>query len=332
MPYAILRTAKLKSAGEIGGSLAHTFRTRETPNADSSMTPFNRHIGATSADEVKAKIEARLPAKRRKDAVLCIEYFIGASPEAFDPTNPATGDNYFAAAMEWLKDRHGAENVISGHVHRDETSPHLVAYVVPRDGEKLNAKKFLGGKATLSAMQTDFAEKVGKPFRLERGLEGSKAVHTTVREFYANVNAAQAEAQKAALEADLDPSIRVLEKTFFTTRTETPQAAMDRVVTAARKQLLEVEKQVQKLEIEKKSLENDRKRMLAERKEMREQFGEILDLLRKLPHEQLVNVVAYVKEMIEAAAKVAQMLKVEKQKTLKPPRRNRDRGGFGFGD
>ncbi len=34
MNYAILRTAKLKTMGNIGGSLAHNYRTIETPNAD----------------------------------------------------------------------------------------------------------------------------------------------------------------------------------------------------------------------------------------------------------------------------------------------------------
>lgn len=36
MSFAILRTAKLKSFGELGGSLSHNYRTRFTPNADKS--------------------------------------------------------------------------------------------------------------------------------------------------------------------------------------------------------------------------------------------------------------------------------------------------------
>lgn len=186
MPYAILRTAKLKSMGEIGGSLGHTFRTRDTPNADPGRTPNNEHLGPASVDDVRAGIVSRLPQKVRKNGVLCIEYFIGGSPEAFK--NNTGGDQYFRAAMDWLKERHGAENVISGHVHRDETTPHLVAYVVPRDGDKLNARKWLGGRAALSAMQTDFAENVGRPFGLERGIEGSKAHHTTIQAHYAAIS------------------------------------------------------------------------------------------------------------------------------------------------
>lgn len=190
MSYAILRTAKLKSMGAIGGSLSHTFRTRETPNADPQRAELNEHGNGDSPDSIKAALEARLPEKRRSDAVLCVEYFIGASPEYF-----AQGDDgsaYFADAVKWLKARHGTENVVATAIHRDETSPHLVAYVVPLDDQgKLNAKAFLGGKAKLSAMQTDFANSVGRKHGLERGLEGSKATHTSIREYYSRVGQAQ---------------------------------------------------------------------------------------------------------------------------------------------
>lgn len=186
MAYAILRTAKLKSFGEIGGSLAHTYRDRETLNADPARTPENEHWGPATSAEVQRAIRERLPDKHRSDAVLCIEYFIGRSPEW-------QGDDaaYFDQAVAWLEDRHGPENVVSAHVHRDETTPHLVAYVVPRDGEKLNAKKWLGGRAVLSAMQTDFWERVGRQHGLERGEEGSIARHQTIKEYYARANQAE---------------------------------------------------------------------------------------------------------------------------------------------
>lgn len=189
MSYAILRTAKLKSMGEIGGSLAHNYRTRDTPNADASRTPDNEHQGGETPEEVMQAIRERLPEKRRSDAVLCVEYLITASPEHFQGNDGAA---YFASAVEWLKDKHGAANVVATSIHKDETSPHLVAYVVPLDAQgKLNAKQYLGGKAKLSAMQTDFAEQVGRKHGLERGLEGSRATHTTIREYYGRIGVAQ---------------------------------------------------------------------------------------------------------------------------------------------
>lgn len=187
MAYAILRTAKLKTAGNIGGSLSHNYRTRETPNAVDERTHLNVHSLPT-AELVKSAIEDRLPEKVRSNGVLCIEYFIGASPEYFDQGD-ADGSRYFETAKKWLEDKHGKENVVATSIHYDETSPHLVAYVVPIDQDtgKLNARKFLGGRATLSAMQTDFAQTV-KHHGLDRGVEGSKATHTTIQEYYSMIN------------------------------------------------------------------------------------------------------------------------------------------------
>ena len=60
MAYAILRTAKLTSLGNVGGSARHTFRERQTPNADPERTGQNRTTGAQSSREVLAGVNARL--------------------------------------------------------------------------------------------------------------------------------------------------------------------------------------------------------------------------------------------------------------------------------
>lgn len=189
MNYCILRAEKLTSFGSIVGSAKHTFREIPTPNADPARTHLNKTVGAQDAAAVRAAIEARLPAKRRKDAVLCIEYLITASPEWFKATTAKTQGAYFNAALRWLQARHGKENVVCVNAQYDETSPHLVAYVVPltKDG-RLSAKDFLGGRKVLSEMQTDFAEKIGKPVGLQRGVEGSKATHTTAKQYAAALN------------------------------------------------------------------------------------------------------------------------------------------------
>lgn len=187
MAFAILRVEKLKTHQNIAGSLAHNYRTRETPNADDERTYLNQH-DLPSAEHVKAAIKTRIPEKHRKDAVLCLEYFIGASPEYFTDGQDKDGSKYFASALDWLKQRHGPENVISTTIHRDETSPHLVAYVVPNDeNNRLNAKKYVGGKLILSSMQTDFAKAV-EQHGLKRGVQGSKAEHKTIQKYYAELN------------------------------------------------------------------------------------------------------------------------------------------------
>ena len=220
MAFAILRVEKLKSAGSIGGSLAHSFRTRETKNADPGGRPRNE-FSHDSPAVIQAAIQERLPDRRRKDAVLALEFFVGASPEWFQRQRPGLDEKYFAAARSWLEARHGKENVVGWVVHRDELTPHMAIYVVPRDGDRLNAKKWTGGRKALSQMQTDFAQAVGKRFGLERGIEGSIAKHEEVKKFYHLVNSATPKLPLIRTPAPARlPTISVLQKLLPADRAE----------------------------------------------------------------------------------------------------------------
>lgn len=185
--FVILRTAKIKTLGSMGGSLQHTFRERETLNADDRRRGENQIlVGPDSTDAVLQAWRDQAPEKVRKNAVLGIEYLVTASPEAMARMSRPEQDQYFARAVDWLKERHGSANVLSAVVHRDETTPHLTAMVIPKDGRgKLNAREFLGGRQKLREMQTEFTDRVGRAHGLERGIEGSKARHNRVKSYYA---------------------------------------------------------------------------------------------------------------------------------------------------
>jgi hypothetical protein len=198
MGYAILRTQKLKSPVAVHRSLKHAMREQDTPNADRTLTPDNTHFGAGSVDEALQRFNGRLPEKYRKDAVLCIEYLVTATPASMASLSRPQQDAYLMGALEWLRARHGAENVFYAGIHRDETTPHLYAYVVPRDGERLNCRKWLGGSKALSQMQTEFAEVVGQSHGLERGIERSRARHVSIREFYSRISAPTPDVGRAA--------------------------------------------------------------------------------------------------------------------------------------
>ena len=185
MSFAIYRTAKLGSFGEIGGSLSHTYRTRLTPNADENKAHLNEHSLKTYNLCFEA-IKNSLPEKRRKNAVLTIEHLITASPD-WDGWNTAKEKEFFNKSLDFINKKYGQENVVAYSIHRDETTPHVIVYVTPIDEKGgLNAKKWLGGRAKLSQTQTDFANEV-KNLGLERGLENSKARHKTIKEFYAEI-------------------------------------------------------------------------------------------------------------------------------------------------
>jgi len=184
MSFVILRTTKLKTEGEIGGSLGHTFRTMKTPNADKSKRHLNEH--EFSLHQIRQNIKDRLPDKVRKNGVRVVEYLITASPD-WQGWGTDAEKEFFDNAKRWLKEKHGSENVAGLSIHRDETTPHLIAYVVPIDPTgKLNARYFFGGRGKMSAIQSNFADQV-KELGLERGIEGSRAKHTTIKQFYSEI-------------------------------------------------------------------------------------------------------------------------------------------------
>lgn len=179
--FAILRVAKMNNFGSLSASGQHNFRERDTKNADAERTTLNEIGGAKSTPDLVKAVLDLLPPKRRKDAVICIEYMISASPEHFgEDWREAKnhGADYFKDAIEWLEKRHGKGNVVCTTVHLDESTPHLAAYVVPRTADgRLSAKDFVGGRGALSKMQTSFASEVGAKHGLTRGVERSNAVH-----------------------------------------------------------------------------------------------------------------------------------------------------------
>ena len=160
--FAILRVQKLKSPKSVRASMKHAYREQDTPNADATRTPDNDLIGPQNVKQGMAAFEKALPEKIRKNAVQCVEYLVTSSPGAFE-NRAADQEAYLNEALRWIQERHGKDNVIAAIIHRDEKTPHLSAYVVPKDPDtgRLNCRRFLGGAKALNEMQTDFARVVG---------------------------------------------------------------------------------------------------------------------------------------------------------------------------
>jgi len=265
MAYAILRTAKISSMGQLATSAQHTFREREVENANALETPQNEIEGAGSTEALLDAVKARLSLVETRSMtkpVICIEYMVTASPEAFSRHQGPIPDDtqYFEDAKKWLRERHGVDNVVSCAVHTDEQTPHLVAYVVPlvereaktrkrsvivgkdeqgkpiretkefteKGSMSLCAKEFLGGRDKLRAMQTNFVEKVAHKYGLDRGKERSTAKHQTVRAFYAAI-------EQPVNQVKISPEFlkpRLLKKGLLTSEYESEQMVADRVTKA----------------------------------------------------------------------------------------------------
>jgi hypothetical protein len=209
--FVILRHTKLKSYGEIGGSLDHTYRLIDTPNADSSRLNLNEHDFNKKTDvvqSIKNRIDQRI--RERENNVLCVEYLVTASPD-WSGWGTDKETEFFNLQKERLIKKWGTENVISTHIHRDETTPHMIVYIVPFDEEKqvLNCKKWLGNRTLLQEEQTEAAEIV-KHLGLTRGLKNSKAEHRTIKQHYEIVNQAN-EINEFTPSLDNLPTIRTFE-------------------------------------------------------------------------------------------------------------------------
>ena len=232
MGYAILRVQKLKDKGSIRRSLKHSFRAQDTPNADPERTPDNSHHFSHSVDHAMDNITKQLNTQKkiRKNAVLAVEYLVTGSPESILGKTRSQQDDYFQDAIHWLTEKHGAENVVYAGIHRDEQTPHLYAYVVPIDEkEKLNCRAFLGGAKMLNEMQTDFAETVGIKHGLERGIEGSKAKHQSIKKHYAAIQHSEKQTMVIRPEC-VEP--KVLKKGIFTTEVESFGTVANRLTQA----------------------------------------------------------------------------------------------------
>jgi len=222
-----MRAKKLATAGGVAASLKHHFRERPTPNADAERTSENEHYGpSTSTSQAMGQLRDLLPEKRRKDAVLAVEYLMTASPEWWKSASHVQQDQFFARSLTWLKDKYGAENVFVATVHNDEKTPHLAAFVVPKtiDG-RLSAKEFIGNRDKMRADQTSFAKAV-QDLGLERGIEGSKARHQRIQQHYGQLE--KPPVAMARLKPEhLEP--QVLEKGFFRSTLESQDSVADRV-------------------------------------------------------------------------------------------------------
>lgn len=189
MAFAIMRCKKIKTAGGVASALQHCYRERQTLNADSEKLADNVHMTeADNVDTAMGLLRERLPEKRRKDAVLMVEYMMTASPEWWQTADKTEQDEFFKNSLDWLKEKYGEENVIVATIHNDEKTPHLSAFVTPitQDG-RLSAKEFIGNKKKMSDDQTSYAKKV-ENLRLKRGVKGSKAKHQTIQKYYEILN------------------------------------------------------------------------------------------------------------------------------------------------
>ena len=194
MAYAIARTKKLKR-GNLSGSAAHVERERITPNADSQKQNLRLidHDPEKKLDQLVLDTIGQHEQKRkiRTDAVYCVELLLTASPDYFRPDNPTQGGHYeqekldawMNATQEWLADQYG-NRIVRAELHLDEMTPHVHAYMVPLDDlGQLRCNHFFDGRQKMRHFQDSYFEAM-QHLGLERGIQGSRAKHQDIKDFY----------------------------------------------------------------------------------------------------------------------------------------------------
>jgi Plasmid recombination enzyme len=221
-----------------------------------------RHIGSGNLwEDIQKKLSDNEIGEVRKNGVYAIEILMTASPEHFNlhtviengekklRGNTKRWKEFNDNSSEWLVKEFGKDNIVNYTVHMDEETPHIHAVIVPlvdsgktkivkkletdhfgkfgylRDvkvpQKKLSAKSFIDGRTALRGFQDSFAV-AHKESGLKRGLEGSKAQHTTVKEFYGMIN------QSKALSDEITPDIPRID--FDNFRVEFPEPILsDRI-------------------------------------------------------------------------------------------------------
>ena len=193
MPHAILRIAKIKTAGAARGKTAHNYRLMETPNADPgrSSTLNQEYINTTHTDYwslAEQRIAEVVTRKVREDQVRAMELVLTASPEWFQrdaqgQAQDMRGSAWVTDNLNFLKERFGEKNVVSFTLHQDEKTPHIHAVVVPITAQHRLSADTLFNPKTLRQLQTDYATVMAR-HGLERGVAGSRRQHQAMKQVY----------------------------------------------------------------------------------------------------------------------------------------------------
>lgn len=321
MAFAIMRAKKLNSMGSVAASLQHCYRDRDTPNADQARTADNEHHAAQSTDEAMGKLRDLLPDKRRKDAVLAVEYVMTASPEWWETATAAQQADFFEQSKDWLAKKYGAENIVTASIHRDETSPHLSAFVVPMTADgRLSAKEFIGNRSKMTADQTSFAKAV-QHLGLERGIERSKATHTSIKQHYAAIERGIASGVTISPEA-VEP--KVLKKGIFTKEVESPGQVAERLTKAVKDAY-----QPMAANASVSAQERRRAKELQDTaKEQRNRLERLQEPFKGLSKEQVADVLALAMKHQKENTLAKETKKQRAVEHQKERRESRSRGGF----
>ena len=214
MSCPIMRIEK-RNSSNIGGMFCHNERktenhSNEDINKDLSHLNYQLIECKSYKEKINKEIQERYTVNKsiRKDAVLCAEVLFTSDKEFFDKLTPEQEKKYFEKSIEFLKEQFGEKNVVFATVHKDETTPHLHAGVIPlTDDGRLSYKDFVSSKYDLIKLQDKYYEKMSLEFpELERGKSAKETGknHLTVEEYKLQQENLKIQEKQKAMELQLE--------------------------------------------------------------------------------------------------------------------------------
>lgn len=198
--YFIFRTAKLKTHQDVTNVLKEQHRADDYESHRADATQSYKNEYSSNYENAMQKFDELLPKKRRKNAVVGLNFIVTTSEEF---STKAEELAFYDKAVKYISKNFG--RVVGWAIHRDETSTHLQCVTIPLVDGKLNARQLIGGdRNRMRRIQTDFYETVGKEFGLKRGVdvEETKAVHKTVEQKHREKEKELAQREKALQERE----------------------------------------------------------------------------------------------------------------------------------
>nr|CRY95811.1 hypothetical protein [uncultured prokaryote] len=198
---AVIRIEKVKTTSEINSIAKHNLRDYKNggpDNVDAERSKYNEIIvdfaSATLAETVNEHIAKTVRGRVKSDSVKMYEGIMTAAASWFLDREGKIDlprlRQWKEASMAYIAETFGKENIVSAVLHVDELAPHIHVCIVPvtPDG-RLCAREWTGGREKMSKIQDEYAAAVAH-LGLERGVKGSIAKHTTLKQYYKAVNAA----------------------------------------------------------------------------------------------------------------------------------------------
>ena len=164
--------------------IAHYERTAEKrgfdrDNIDNERTYMNYNlVDCDASAAVKAAVaEHKKTAGKavRKDANVLVDWVITMPKDC----PQAKERQFFECCVNFCKERYGADNIVGGFVHMDETNPHIHIPIIPVQGGKLQASKVIN-RADLQTFHRDLGKAAQKALgqsvsiELDRSQKGEK--------------------------------------------------------------------------------------------------------------------------------------------------------------